>query len=67
MIWRWAPSQQLEGSVFPGGEHQHSEEELRAIRGLYFEGTRSHELTRMDLERFPLPGMPLLTYLGRYL
>jgi hypothetical protein len=48
-----APSQQPEGSIFPGGEYQCSEGESCAVQKLYIEGPSSHELTRMDLEHFP--------------
>jgi hypothetical protein len=60
--WRWTPSQQLEVSVFPGGEHQRFEDELCVIRELYVDCPRSHALTWTYLERFPLPGMPLSMY-----
>jgi hypothetical protein len=62
MSWRWSPSKQLEVSVFPGGEHQGSEDELSVIWELDAECQKSHGLAQTDLERLPLPGAPLSTY-----
>jgi hypothetical protein len=55
-------SQQLKVSIFPGGKHQRSEDELSVVRELDAECPMSHRLTRTDLEPFLLLGTPLSTY-----
>jgi hypothetical protein len=62
MSWRWSLSQQLEVSVFPNGKHQGSEDELSVVWELNVECPMCHGLVQMDLERSPLPSVPLSTY-----
>jgi hypothetical protein len=52
-VLRWTSSQQFKVSIFPGGKHQDSEDELCVVRELDDECPRGHELVRMDLERLP--------------